>query len=460
MTRLARFLPAAACLAAALAAPAVPAAPLQVPAQAASAAAQPPLPAPSDSAAGAASLPQPTLPRAALLRELLARSPALAEARALQGAAAAQGDALRAGSQEFTAQAQLQQRNVDEPPDNGRYDEWQLLLSRPLRLPSQARADASLAGALGQSSQAALQVARRGLQEQLLQAWFDAQLARADAASALAHAQLLRSQAEAVRKRLALGDASRLEFDQIDAEQARAESAWLLARGRADSLLAALQARWPLLAADPLLRGDPDSASSLRVPRLDDAALRQRLLEHSALMAQARGALRQAQALADQASAARTPQPTLGAYLGSERGGRERIVGLQLQVPFGGAARQARERSALAELDAAQWRLHEVQAQVLQRAEELRVQAAAQADAAHALRLALQRQQLAAARTLRAWSLGEAGIEQWLLAQRNLLDVQRQALQARFDAARSAALLRLQAGLLETGVAAPPAAAR
>ena len=458
MTRRARMLPAAACLAAALAAPTALAAAApgaSAPTAADTAAALPRLAA---SAAATASLPAPTLPRAALLRELLARSPALAEARAMQGAAAAQGDALRAGSQEFTAQAQLQQRNVDEPPDNGRYDEWQLLLSRPLRLPSQARADASLAGALGESSRAALQVARRGLQEQLLQAWFDAQLARADAACAREHAGLLSSQTAAVRKRLALGDASRLEFDQIDAEQARAESAWLLARGRADSLLAALQARWPLLGADPLLRGDPDSAPSLRVPRLDDTALRQRLLEHSAAMAQARGALRQAQAQAEQASAARTPQPTVGAYIGSERGGRERIVGLQLQLPFGGAARQARERSALAELDAAQWRLHEIQAQVLQRAEELRVQAGAQADAARALQLALQRQQLAAARTLRAWSLGEAGIEQWLLAQRSVLDLQRQALQARFDAARSAALLRLQAGMLELDVAAPPSA--
>ncbi len=416
-------------------------------------------------AAGAAlPLPQhgplPTLPRPALLGALLAHAPTLAEARALQHAAGAQGDALRAGSQEFSAQAQLQQRRVDEPPDNGRYAEWQILLSRPLRLPSQARADARLAGALQDSAQSAAAAARRNLLEQLLQAWFDAQLAQAETGLAAAQAGALDAQTLGVRKRLARGDASQLELDQMLAEQARLAAALLLARGRLDSLRAALQARWPMLAADARLRGDPASAALLTPPALDDAQLRQRLLRHSAGLALARRALAQAQARADQASAQRTPQPTVGAYVGSDRGGRERIVGLQFQMPFGGPARAAHQRAALAELDAAQWRLQAARAQVLEQGERLRLQAQAQAQAARALEAAAAAQRQAAARTLRAWQLGETGVSQWLLARRTALDVERQALQARFEAARSAALLRLRAGLLYADTASPAQAAR
>ena len=397
----------------------------------------------------------PTLPRMGLLRALLEQAPSLAEARALQGAAGAQGDALRAGPQEFTAQAQVQQRRVDEPPDNGNYAEWQLLLSRPLRLPSQSRADAKAADAVQQAARSAADVARRELLGQVLQAWFDTQLAQAETRLAQAQAQALDAQTQAVRKRLARGDASQLELDQMQAEQARADAALLLARGRLDSQRAALQARWPLLAADPELHGDPASGASLRPPSLDDARLRQRVLEHSATLAQARSALLQAQARAEQASAQRTPQPTVGAYVGSDRGGRERIIGLQFQMPFGGPAREAQERAALAERDAAQWRVQDTRTRVLEQAERLRLQASSQADAARSLGEAARAQAQAATRMLRAWQLGEAGVAQWLLARRNALDVETQALQARFEAARSAALLRLHAGLLS--VAQPPA---
>ncbi len=421
---------------------------------------------PSSPAAGApeAALPdagsfaQPTLPRADLLHQLLAQAPSLAEARALRDAAGARGDALRAGSQEFTAQAQLQQRRVDEAPDNGRYAEWQLQLNRPLRLPAQARADRALADALAAQAREAQRTARRELLDQLLRAWFDTQLADADAELARASAQALDRQAGVVQRREQLGDASRLEYDLVRAERARADAAALQAQGRASSQRAALLARWPLLAADPGLRGDPGSAVELLDAPADDAALRQRVLEHSATLALARSAVRQAQAQADQARAARTPQPTVGAYLGSDRGGRERIVGLQLQIPIGGAARAAGERAALADLDAAQWRLQELRMRVLEQAQSLSAQARAQARAAQALMLAAASQQAALARTQRAWELGEAGVADWLLARRNALDTRMQAVQARFDAARMNALLRLQEGLMDEASAEAPAA--
>ena len=402
----------------------------------------------------------PSLPRRALLQSLLSQAPSLARARALEQAARAQGDALRAGSQEFTAQAQWQQRRIDQAPDAGDYSEWQLLLSRPLRLPAQARADSALAGALEQSSRSELASARSQLLAELLRDWLAAQLARADAQLAAAESQALDRETATVIRRERLGDASRLELDQLRAEQSRAAAALLLARGRADSQRAALLARWPVLAADPDLRGQEGSGRLLRLPALDPAELRRQVLRNSRQLAQARSALVEAQARAAQAQAARTPQPSVGAYLGSDRGGRERIVGLQLQLPFAGPARRAHEQAALAELQAAQWRLHDLRSQVLQQDDGLYLQARAEADAARALRQAARRQVQAQARMLRAWQLGEVGVAQWLLARRNAMEVERQALQARFDAARSAALLLLHAGLLDIPGAGAPAPTR
>ena len=408
-----------------------------------------------------AALPDPSLPQSRLLDALLRQAPALREAQSLKVAAEQNGQILRSGTQEFTGQAQVQQRRIDSPPDTGTYAEWQLLLSRPIRLPSQTQADVRMAGALTHAADATLIDARQALLQGTLTAWFQAQLTQADVALAKDNVELLHAQVQALRRRNALGDASVLELEQLQAEEARAQSALVLAQGLAESTRDALTTRYPALAEDSRLVGEPGSAAQLRLPALPVDALRTLVEQHSARLAQDRARLQEAQAAAEQAHAARTPQPTVGAYLGSDRGGREHIVGLQFSMPFGGAARVARERSALAEVDAAQWRLQDAQAQTLAAFAKLYALARSQASGALALEQASQAQNQASARMLRAYQLGEAGVSDWLVARRNALDALRQALQARFDAAESAALLRLQAGLLldRAGIerAQPPA---
>ncbi|SCC91800.1 Outer membrane efflux protein [Thiomonas sp. X19] len=393
-------------------------------------------------------LPRPTLPQFAQLDRLLADTPLLHEAQAMQQAALQNGQVLRSGTQEFTGQAQVQQRRVDAPPDNGNYAEWQLLLNRQIRLPSQAQADIRLADALTTSANAGLVGARQQLLTDVLAAWFAAQRAQAEAALAQQNLSLMQGQVQALQRRKALGDASVLELEQMQAEEARAQSALLLAQGLASSSRAALEARYPALAGDTTLSGQAGSTAQLALPDQPADALRALVEQNSVTLARNRAALQQAQAKAGQATAARTPQPTVGAYVGSDRGGRERIIGLQFSMPFGGPARVSTERAALAEVDAAQWRLRDTQAVTLAEFQRLLATAQSQAAGVKAMDRAAQVQTQASARMLRAYQLGEAGISDWLLARRSALDAVRQALQSRFDAAQSAALLKLQAGLL------------
>lgn len=393
-------------------------------------------------------LPRPTLPSFAQLDRLLADTPLLHEAQAMRQAALQNGQVLRFGTQEFTGQAQVQQRRIDAPPDNGNYAEWQVLINRQIRLPSQAQADNRMADALTTSANAGLIGTRQQLLTDVLAAWFAAQRAQAEAALAQQNLGLMQGQVQALQRRKALGDASVLELEQMQAEEARAQSALLLAQGLASSSRAALEARYPALAGDTTLSGQAGSTAQLVLPDQPADALRALVEQNSATLARDRAALQQAQAKAGQATAARTPQPTVGAYVGADRGGRERIIGLQFAMPFGGPARVSTERAALAEVDAAQWRLRDAQALTLAEFQRLWATAQSQAAGAKAMDQAAQVQIQASVRMLRAYQLGEAGISDWLLARRSALDAVRQALQSRFDAAESAALLKLQAGLL------------
>lgn len=417
-------------------------------------AAPPATPASMASAAAAslpepAALPVPTLPAAARIAQVLDAAPSLREAQSLSQSAAHGAQALRYGSNEVSAQAQLQQRRVESAPDSGRYAEWQLALNRQLRLPSQALADNGMADAMTVSAQAGAAVARQALLVDALSAWFAAQRAQAAAALAADDVALIGRQLHAVQRRQALGDASVLEVEQLQAEEARSRSTLVMAQGLAESSRSALSARYPALtqAAPPSAPG-LDGAVEPTLPGESPEALLADMLEHDAVLARSRAALRQAQAMAAQAKAARSPQPTVGVYMGSERGGNERIVGLQFALPFGGPARVEQERAALAEADAARWRLNDAELRARADFERLLATARAQAGGAQAMAAAAQAQARAAERMLRAYQLGEAALSDWLVTRRSALDALRQAQQSRFDAAQSAVLIGLQAGLL------------
>jgi outer membrane protein TolC len=384
-------------------------------------------------------LPQPTLPPAALVAQARSDVAAVRQADATLQAAQAERRALVAGSEEFELQLQGQRRRVGDGADAGRYNEWQVQLSRPLRWPQQARADAEVGAGGVALAAAGVSAASRSSAERLLQLWFDA--GRTDALAALARraADVLLQQQQALARRVELGDASRLELDQLGAEAAREQAQATLAAGRADAARRVLLARYPaaeLSAGEPLVTsGAPDALAA-------DA------LARSAALALARAARQQAAALAAQADAMRRPQPTLGVYTASERGGAERLAGVQLSLPLGGAARAARADARAADAMAAQWRARDVEQAARAELQSRAAQADALARGARQLEQVDAAQRQADARLQRAYALGEASLTDALVQRRELLRTLADALAARYDAAQADAMLQLDAGVL------------
>lgn len=398
---------------------------------------------PADALPDLGAVAAPRLPTGTALAQVLEQAPLLRAAQSQQQAAQHSAQALIAGSNEFTAQAQLQQRRIEDGADSGRYAEWQVLFNRPLRLPSQAAADRDQADATVAAARSEQRAAQCMLLAEAMQQWFAWQRAQAQAELAAADADLLQRQLAALQRRQQLGDASVLEVEQLQAEVARARSALLLAQGEAASSRAALARRYPALAEVGAATGE---AVTLTLPPQADARLIDAMQSHSPEVLRAEAAWRQAQASAAQAKAARTPQPTVGAYLGSDRGGRERIVGVQFAMPIGGPARDEQEQAAFAAAETARWQAEGARLTARAEAERLLAQARAQIDALAALDAAVQAQRQASTRLLRGVQLGELGLADWLLARRATLEAMRQLLAARFDAAQSLLQLRLQSG--------------
>lgn len=386
-------------------------------------------------------LPSPTLPDAAAVATALREAPMVQSAGAMRDAARRRGDALRSGTQEFNLQLQTQSRRVTAAPDSGTYQEWQVLLSRPLRWPGQAAADAQVA-ATGESLAAVgLGDAAHEARRQVLQLWFDARRSAAIAALQSQAAALMEQQRAAMERRRALGDASQLELDQVTAEAAREQAAATLAQGQADAAAAQLASRLPGLEGAATVPAAPATD-------VDDATLLADILAHSHELAMARAGVKQAQALTAQADANRRPQPTAGVYVGRERGGAERLIGLQLGIPLGSSARTAQADAEAAAARAAQWQARDVEQRLTAQLKALLAQRDALRASATAMSQAGRAQVDAARRMQIAYARGEASLSDWLLLRRSALQAMQDALGARFDAAGLDARLRLDAALL------------
>lgn len=185
-----------------------------------------------------------------------------------------------------------------------------------------------------------------------------------------------------------------------------------------------------------------------RVQPLESAAAQaawvEQVLAHNAELAAAAARTALARTEAARAEQDRLADPTVGVRASRERGGQERVWGVYVSVPIGGAARQAAVAAALAQAD----RAEREQAQARQR-----VQAEAWRLLAEALQGVRQahRQQAAATALVRsaqlqerAWTLGEGTLSDVLLAQRAAAEARLAAERARVDAAAALARLEMQ----------------
>lgn len=381
------------------------------------------------------------LPPEAAVREAVARSPAVQAADAAQRGAAARAQALRAGPHETVVRASGQRRWMHDGSGQ-RFAEGQIAIERPLRLGGKAESDAQLAEATQAASRVAAQDVRHEAARQLLALWFAAQRAGQAQQTARDNADAAAELARVTERRLRAGDAARLDAELAAAEYARMQAALATAQAAHQAAQADLQARFPGLEAARTKEGEA-APPLLDLPPQPPAQLRLRYIEHSHeyLLAQAEEtlALRQAR----RADLERRPDPTVGVFATSERGGSERIAGVSLSVPLGSVHRQAQADQALADADAALSRRLAAERRLGAEFDVLWSLLAGKRAAAQAQARAATLQQGAADRALRAYRAGESGLTELLAVRRTLAEALLAERLARSEALEGDSRLRL-----------------
>lgn len=249
--------------------------------------------------------------------------------------AAARSEARRqaAGDYEWTLEGSYSSRDIAQ---EGRFDEFEVAASRPLRRPGKAALDKALGEAGYSSARQRSAMARRDLALELASLWMDwleaEELARLQA-DRVANLALAREAAKGQRQ---AGSAAAIDVELASSAVAAAQADLERARGEADMAAASLDARFPELVRPPRapVPGPPDPLGSLSVSPRDIASGDPELAFLDA----------EVRRLAVQARRARAnlrPDPEVGVRAFSERGGDELGAGVFVAIPIGGAARSA-----------------------------------------------------------------------------------------------------------------------
>lgn len=385
--------------------------------------------------AAAASAPADLPPEPAVARAL-ANHPLVHAAEATARAAQAEHDRLRSGSHEFGLRLGSARRSVNGGPD---FNEWEAGLERGLRLPGKTRLDDAIGERGVQEARERVGDARHEAGRQLLALWYGWRQAEAEARIWRGQTALLAEQRRIVEVRVKRGDAARLDYLQVDAVWAQADSAARMAEARRDQATAELKARFPELSVPEADTAEP------AMPAGGEAEWIAHTLEHNHELLALQLAGEGLQFQARRAEADKLPDPTVGLRYASERDGEEKVLGLSVSVPIPGASRRAQARVWQGQAEA-------MAEQVVALRRSLSAQAAGNWHRAVAGVESWRRLQAAAGSVgqhadlaRRAYELGELGLTETLLARRSALEAQLAAEQARLAGNEAVARLLLDA---------------
>lgn len=345
---------------------------------------------------------------------------------------------LEAGSYEYNVRLGSQRRT--ETALNQRYKEWEVNLERPFRLPGKASLDEALGKQGVEVSQWAYGDALHEAGRSLLALWFGWYREHFQAKQWQEQVDILNKQLDAVNKRVKAGDAARLEAMLAEASLAEAEASLNQAKLREQMVATTLTSRFSGIAlpANPVLVAPvPLSQSS--------AYWKDEILRQNHELGVARAETRRWQLQSSRSSADRLPDPTVGIRYASERDGTEKIVGLNLTIPLPGSGRAAVAEGAAARAEMAAHQEAGVLRKVEVEATATYATASTAYDTWQKAKLVADKMQANADLMSRAYSLGEAGLPEVLLARRQALEAGLNAVLAQVDAAESRYRLLLDA---------------
>lgn len=381
----------------------------------------------------------PLLPPEKTIMAVMGSAPGLIAAREQIAVGEAINRRLRAGTHEWEAAFVTQQRK--DPAGIG-YHEQEIELQRQFRLPVKGSLDRHIGAKAAEAGKLAFADSWHEAGRVLVASWYDWLKGTYLTSLWQQQTETARQQLDAVAKRVAVGDAPRLDRDQAEAELGRVIAQQL------DSARLAEAARLTLLEHFPGLDTTQVVGTALPVPPhvegADDIWITRIVAEnHEIELAQARADA--AQLSLQRARQDRVGDPTLGLSYSKSIDGNIDLLRLRIAMPLGYAARDAEvalARSSAVKADAAVAQAH------------ASVEAAARTDLLNARsswrqweRLAnvAKLSQAAAEGVSKAYAAGEVGISEVLTARRLAQDAQSLAVTAQLSAHEAYSRLRLDA---------------
>ncbi|MBV8158984.1 MAG: TolC family protein, partial [Dyella sp.] len=299
-------------------------------------------------AAGAADAGDPMLPPAELVLRAISSTPEVRRAEAGVSTADAQARMRASGSYEGQVTVIPQRRRVE---GDRNYNEWELDVTRPIRLPGKARLDREI-GATGlQAAELSLEDAHHAAARRLLAAWSDWRRARVQHEQWQQLVDIARRDRDTVARRVTLGDAAERERLATESVLAQSQASLLRAQSAQSQAELAWRSVFPSL---PL--PEREAGNTYVPPALvgDDEAWVKLIVVRSHEVGASEALARQKDAEARRARADRMPDPTVGIRMLNDLGGRERAYGVVLGIPLGGSYRRAEAARAGADALAAE----------------------------------------------------------------------------------------------------------
>lgn len=378
------------------------------------------------------------LPPEALIAVALQAQPNVRAAAARVDAAAGSARALDVGSHEFEASVIPQERTTQA---DGNFHEWEAQISRRIRLPGKAQLDREIGGHTRSAAGLRLDDAEHQAARRLLDVWMGWLRTALMADETSAQEALLVRERDALARRVAQGDAAQRDLDVFEAERAQlavqvigAQAAAAVAR----QLLATEFPQLPVPARAPMLPEPAPLPGGVQV-------WRERIIARSHEIGIANEDAMRLSLVAARTRADRTPDPSIGLRVMSDRGGDERAFGLVLSLPIGGDYRSALAATESANATAAEAEAASVRRMIEQAAWETSQAAESRLVQWQSQQQALVAQAAASTRTRRAWELGEASLGEYLLAQRNQHQARLAEALARVDALQAALQVQVDA---------------
>ena len=381
---------------------------------------------------------EPGLPPPATVERALAEHPSVIAAYARLDAAQARADGLRKGSNEFTMQGSYTRRSVT---GGNEFNEYDAQLSRPIRLPGKARIDRAIGAHGTEVAENIAEDARHEAALLLAAHWFDWLSASAQARVDQAAVTNYQTALAAVTRRLTLRDAAQLDVDRAEAMLAEARRALAQSSGLAMLARKRLEAQFPALAL-------PVEAPEVPLPDIADARLSQLgdlVVVNSHMLAAAEAESARMAAVASRAQADRIADPTVGLRLFSEFGGLERGAGVVVSMPLGGGNRRAQASEASAGASAARADEQLARFDVSETAEADMAAARFRITTWQRAREAVAAQMAALEKLRRGHQLGEIDLSDLLLGEQMVHAAFRIEAEARTEAMRAIAQLRIDA---------------